>query len=78
MTMTGFWNIAPYSRLYGDRRFFALMMEVVSTSETSVNFNVTTWRNIPEDTRSCYPGAIFPGFSLKVCAVVTIVARNRL
>jgi hypothetical protein len=27
----------------------ALMMEAVSTSETSVNFYETTWRNIPED-----------------------------
>jgi hypothetical protein len=26
-----------------------LMMEAVSTSETSVNFYQTTWRNIPED-----------------------------
>jgi hypothetical protein len=26
-----------------------LMVEVVSTSETSVNFHQTTWRNIPED-----------------------------
>jgi hypothetical protein len=28
---------------------FALMMEAVRTSETSVNFIVTIWRNIPED-----------------------------
>jgi hypothetical protein len=27
----------------------ALMMEAVRTSETSVNFNVTTWRVVPED-----------------------------
>jgi hypothetical protein len=27
----------------------ALMMEAVITSETSVNFYQTTWRNIPED-----------------------------
>jgi hypothetical protein len=27
----------------------ALMMEAVRTSETSVNFNVTAWRYIPED-----------------------------
>jgi hypothetical protein len=25
------------------------MMEAISTSETSVNFYQTTWRNIPED-----------------------------
>jgi hypothetical protein len=29
----------------------ALMMEAVSTSETSANFYQTTWRNIPEDSR---------------------------
>jgi hypothetical protein len=29
-------------------RVIALMMEAVRTSETSVNFSVTTWRNIPE------------------------------
>jgi hypothetical protein len=29
----------------------ALMMEAVSTSETSVNFNVTTRRYIPEDSK---------------------------
>jgi hypothetical protein len=27
----------------------ALMMEAASTSETSVNFYQTTWRNNPED-----------------------------
>jgi hypothetical protein len=27
----------------------ALMMETASTSETSVNFYQTAWRNIPED-----------------------------
>jgi hypothetical protein len=29
--------------------FIALMMQAVRTSETSVNFNVTTRRYIPED-----------------------------
>jgi hypothetical protein len=29
----------------------AMMMEAVRTSETSVNFNVTTWRYIPEDSK---------------------------
>jgi hypothetical protein len=29
----------------------ALMMEAVRTSETSVNFNMTTWRYIPGDSR---------------------------
>jgi hypothetical protein len=29
----------------------ALMMEAVCIFETPVNFNVTTWRYIPEDTK---------------------------
>jgi hypothetical protein len=29
----------------------ALMMETVRTFKTSVNFNVTTWRYIPEDAK---------------------------
>jgi hypothetical protein len=29
----------------------ALMMMAVRTSETSVNFNVTTWSHIPEDSK---------------------------
>jgi hypothetical protein len=29
----------------------AMMMEAVCTSETSVNFNLTTWRYIPEDSK---------------------------
>jgi hypothetical protein len=33
----------------GDESLIALMMEAVSTSETSVNFYQTTRRNIPED-----------------------------
>jgi hypothetical protein len=35
--MIVFWDVA------------SLMMEAVSTSETSVNFYQTAWRNIPED-----------------------------
>jgi hypothetical protein len=54
-----FWDIAPCSDVEVDRRFRGayclnhqgdvLMMEAVRTSETSVNFNVTTRRYIPED-----------------------------
>jgi hypothetical protein len=33
------------------RRFITLMMETVRTSETSVNFNVTTRRYILEDSK---------------------------
>jgi hypothetical protein len=40
MKMTVFWDVRVMS---------ALMMEAVSTSETSVSFDGTTRRNIPED-----------------------------
>jgi hypothetical protein len=38
----------------------ALLMEAVSTSETSVNFYKTTWHIIPED--SHLPSVEFSGF----------------
>jgi hypothetical protein len=64
MKMAVFWDVAPCSLAEIDRRFrrtyclhhciraillIALMMEAVSTSETTVNFYQTTRRNIPED-----------------------------
>jgi hypothetical protein len=60
--MKVFWNVAPCSSVEIKRRFIgafclhhnyhiiiALMMEAVSTSETSINFYGITRRNIPED-----------------------------
>jgi hypothetical protein len=51
--MTVFWDAAPCSLVEIDRSLrrtlIALMMEAVSTSETSVNFYKTTQRKIPED-----------------------------
>jgi hypothetical protein len=53
--MNIFWDAAPCSQVEIDRRFrgtnslIALMMEAMSTSETSASFYETTWRNIPED-----------------------------
>jgi hypothetical protein len=51
-----FWDVALCSLVKIDRRFtaasgllVALMMEAVSTSETSDNFYETTQCNIPED-----------------------------
>jgi hypothetical protein len=53
-----FCDVAPCSHVEVDRRFRGaycvhhqgdLMMEAVGPSETSINFNVTTWRYIPED-----------------------------
>jgi hypothetical protein len=57
-----FWDVVPCSHVEVDRsfrgayclhhqgeEFIALMMEAVHTSETSVNFNVTTWCYIQED-----------------------------
>jgi hypothetical protein len=35
--------------LFWDVAIIVLMMEAISTSETSVNFYQTTWRNIPEN-----------------------------
>jgi hypothetical protein len=57
-----FWDVAPCSHAEVDQRFRgayclhhqddeALMMESVRTSETSVNFNMTTRRYIPEDSK---------------------------
>jgi hypothetical protein len=45
--MTDCWDIAPNSLIETDCPGDALMMEAVSTSETSVNFYQTTWCNIP-------------------------------
>jgi hypothetical protein len=42
MKMAVFWVVAPC---------ISLMMEAASTSETSVNFYQTTWRNNPEDSQ---------------------------
>jgi hypothetical protein len=50
MKMTAFFNIAPCS-LEVDQRFIALVMQGVRTSETSVYFNESTRRYIPE---SCH------------------------
>jgi hypothetical protein len=50
MKLTAFWDIAPCSLIEVDQRFreIALMIDAVRTSETSVNFYETTWRNIPD------------------------------
>jgi hypothetical protein len=60
MKMTVFWDVAPCSLVEVFRRaellitsiirtIITLMMEEVSTSETSVNFYQTARGNIPED-----------------------------
>jgi hypothetical protein len=48
-----FWNVAPCSHAEVDQRFrgTALMMEAVLTSKTSVNFNLTIRRYIPEESK---------------------------
>jgi hypothetical protein len=43
------WVVVPCSLVEVYWRFIALMMEAASTSETSVRFYQTTWRNNPED-----------------------------
>jgi hypothetical protein len=40
-----------YTLLYSKNTIFSLMMEAIRTSETSVNFNVTTRLYIPEDSK---------------------------
>jgi hypothetical protein len=52
MKMAVFWVVAPCSLVEVYRRFrgaYYLMMEAVSTSETSVNIYQITRLNIPED-----------------------------
>jgi hypothetical protein len=55
MKMTVFWVVAPcslfeiYRRFRGAYCLIALMMEALSTSETSVSFYATAQRNNPED-----------------------------
>jgi hypothetical protein len=58
MSMAVFWDVAPCGLAEIDRRFRgpyfiirAMVMETISTSETSVNFYQTTRLNIPEDHR---------------------------
>jgi hypothetical protein len=48
-----FWDVALCSHIEVYRRFrgTALIMDAVSTSETSVNFNVTIRCYIPEDSK---------------------------
>jgi hypothetical protein len=55
-----FWDVAPCSHVEVDRCFkvrttsmISAMTEAVNTSETSVNFNVTTLHYIPEDSKLC-------------------------
>jgi hypothetical protein len=53
MKMTDFWDVASCSlvevdRSYRGELFIALMMEALRASETSVYFNGTTRRYIPE------------------------------
>jgi hypothetical protein len=43
------WGLLPCSQIDVDRRFVALMLEAVRTSETSVNIYLTTRQYIPED-----------------------------
>jgi hypothetical protein len=58
MKLAVFWVVGPCSLAEVYRRFSRAcclyqraMMEAASTSETSVNFYETTWRNNPEDSQ---------------------------
>jgi hypothetical protein len=46
-----FWDVAPCSLVEVDRCFLALLMDAVRASETSMRFNVTTRRYIPQDSK---------------------------
>jgi hypothetical protein len=66
-----FWGVAPCSHVEVDRRFrgaycpiIALIMEAVRTSETSVNFNVTTRRYIQEDSKRLVSCSFFNTVSI--------------
>jgi hypothetical protein len=48
---TVFWDVAPCNHVEVGRSFIALMMEAVRVSETSVHFNGSTRRYIPEDSK---------------------------
>jgi hypothetical protein len=66
MKMTVFWDVALCSLVEIDQSFRGayclhhqnLMIEEVCTSETSVNFYETTWRNITEDSH-LHPESMF-------------------
>jgi hypothetical protein len=60
MKTTVFWDIVQFS-------FIALMMEAVSTSETSVNFYETTQRNIPEGCHLYDKLTLLRGFEVEYC-----------
>jgi hypothetical protein len=47
--LRSFWDVVPCSAVEVDRRFIALMMAAVRTSETSVNFDLSTRRYTPKD-----------------------------
>jgi hypothetical protein len=50
--MAVFWVAAPFPNISDvPIPVIALMIEVTSASETSLNFYQTTWRNKPEDSQ---------------------------
>jgi hypothetical protein len=63
MKMAAFWDVAPCGL---GAQVIALIMEAVRTFETSVNFNVTTGRCIPEDSKlqklECCEAIPFPKY----------------
>jgi hypothetical protein len=89
MKIAVFWGIVPCSLVEIGRHFvhshclhhqgddsYALMMEAVSTSQTSVNFYETTWRNIshsqpwePEISQEESRCDLCPNIFLKNCII---------
>jgi abortive infection bacteriophage resistance protein len=50
-TRIGFWNVCTIWEAGKLVEIEAQMMEAVRTSETSVNFNMTTWHYMTEDSK---------------------------
>jgi hypothetical protein len=65
MNMTVFWDVAPcnlvgFVRHFGGAYFIALMMEAVSTFETSVSLYQTTGATSSEDGHLQHSDCFFP------------------
>jgi hypothetical protein len=72
--MTVFRDVVPCSLV--EVAMIALMMEATTTSETSLNFNQTTRRNIPEDSHLQMAQSRRHGVRTHNNIVILIAVRN--
>jgi hypothetical protein len=80
MKMVVFWAVAPYNLIEIYRRFrgacdsiikaISLTMEAASTSEMSVNFYQTIWRNSSEDSHF---NVLFYSRIISICSKLNAV-----